>query len=113
MKKIKLNISKEKLDTIGKYAKKGCEIAGYIASVALSYVSVREIVDAVKYSGEVDYGDAVDAIMSSDMLSSYKEKAVLVLKKGEDSQFYKAIIKVAKSDMMSSYKCETIKKMCE
>lgn len=113
MKKLNLSIDQKKLDTIGKVVKKGCEIAGYAVSIALSYVSVRDMLDAVKYSGEVDYGDAVDAIMSSDMLSSYKEKAVTVLKKGEDSQFYKAIIRVAKSDMMSSYKCDTIKKMCE
>lgn len=113
MKKLNLSIDKKKLDNIGKIAKKSCEIVGYAAGVVLSYVSVRDVLDTIKYSGEVKYSDAVDAIMSSDMLSSYKEKAVVTIPKGEDSQFYKAIIRVAKSDMMSSYKCDTIKKMCE
>lgn len=107
-----MNISINK-DKVMKYAKKGCEIAVYVGGIVLSYVSVRDVVDAVKYSGEVDYGDAVDAIMSSDMMSSYKEQAVTMLKKDADSQFYKAIIRVVKSDMMSSYKCDTIRKMCE
>lgn len=107
-----MNISINK-DKMIKYTKKGCEIAGYIGGIVLSYVSVRDVIDTVKYSGEVDYGDAVDAIMSSDMMSSYKEQAVTTLKKDESSQFYKAIIRVVKSDMMSSYKCDTIRKMCE
>lgn len=105
-----MNINK---DELMKCAKKAVEIAVYVGGIALSYVSVRDVIDGIKYSGEVDYGDAVDAIMSSDMMSSYKEQAVTTLKKDESSQFYKAVIRVIKSDMMSSYKVDTIRKMSE
>lgn len=48
------------------------------------------------------YSDAVNAIMESDMFSSDKRRAVSVLKRDGDTEFYKAIIAVAKDDSMFS-----------
>jgi hypothetical protein len=58
-----------------------------------------------------DYGDAVEAIMDSDMFSSDKEKAMEALKVDGDSGYYKAVIHVANSDTFSSSKAKTIMSM--
>ena len=104
------NLDKEK---IGKFAKKTCEFAIYGVATILSYVSVKDTLDVIRYSGIVDYGDAVHAIMNSDMLSSYKTKAVEILPKDGNSDLYKAIIGVVRSDMLSSNKVKSIENICE
>ena len=90
--------------------------AGKIVGVAVFYglayaatkVSVNDVIDMVRYKGNVKYGDAVDVIMSSSMYSSDKNKALLALKKDKDSDYYRAVIRVVKSNMFSSDKIKTI-----
>lgn len=101
----------KKLETIRKYARKGCQILMYGLVTSLSYLSVRDILDIAQSSGDVGYGDAVNAIMSSDMWSADKNKAVMVLSKEENSEFYKAVIHIANSDMWSADKVRAIKNM--
>lgn len=106
-------INKQQLDTVGKYAKKGCKLLAYGLVTVLSYVSVSDLYDMVRYSGDISYSDAVGAIMNSNMYDSSKTKIISVLTKDADSEFYKTIIQVVKSDMYDSSKVSTILNMCE
>lgn len=105
----KLNVSKE---TVGKFAKNGCRIVLYGLATILPYISVKDTVDMVRYSGNVGYSDAVGAIMSSGMWSSDKHTVVSMLKKDGDVEYYRAIIQVVKSSMYSADKVETIRNIC-
>lgn len=106
----KFNVNKE---TVGKIAKKGCAVVLYGIAAVLPYISVKDTINVIRYSGNVGYGDVVDVIMNSDMLSSYRKEAIEVLPKDGDSELYKSIIAVVQSDMMSSYRVETIKNICK
>lgn len=63
--------------------------------------------------GRASYSDTITAIMTSDMLSSYKNRAVSLIPKNAGSDVYGAIIQVMKSDLCSSYKLDAIKHICE
>lgn len=107
---------KETMKTVGKYLKSGCKIAAYGAATILSYLSLSDIkqyVRDVSIDVNADYGDAVNAIMSSNMWSEDKKEAVQALSKGESAAFYKAVIKIANSNMWSADKAETIMEMCK
>lgn len=105
----KINFNKEQ---VGKIAKKDCEFAFYGVATVLSYVSVKDTLDVVRYSGSVDYSDVIGCIMNSAMYSSDKSKLVGVVPKDRDADFYKAIIKVVQSSMYSSDKVKVITGMC-
>ena len=107
-------LNEEQLHNIGGYVKTGCKFAAYAVVAVLSCSSVTdEIFRKIRYTGDVDYSDAVNAIMHSDMMSSYKRDAVEALPKDKDCKFYKSIIHVVSCDMMSSYKVDLIKRMGE
>ena len=61
---------------------------------------------------DYEYGDAVGAIMNSDMLDSDKTKVASVIQLNYSTEIYKAIVYVAESDMLSSKKRETILNIC-
>lgn len=114
MGKFKINF-----DTVGKCVKKGCELAAYGFMTVMTVMATKDAVDMMNrsvdmtYIGNVRYSDVFSAIMSSDMMSSYKKEAASLLPKDGDSELYKAVIHVLRSDMMSSSKLETIKSICE
>ena len=62
----------------------------------------------MRYKGNVKYSYAVDVIMNSSMFSSDKNRAVAVLNKNEDAEYYRAVIKVVKSNMYPSDKIRAI-----
>lgn len=98
-------LSEKQLHTIGKYVKAGCKFAAYGLLTVLSCSSITDEI--------VGYSDAVDAIINSDMLGSYKREAVDALLKDQDNEFYKAVIHIVNSDMLGSYKLDSIKRLCE
>ena len=102
---MKFKITKE---TVGKIGKIGGILTLYGLATMVSRVSVNDLIDNIRYSGDVSYGDAICAIMDSDMLDSYKKEAMKLLKKEQDVEYYKMIIKIVRSDMLSSYKIEAI-----
>ena len=107
------------LDTVGKYVKKGCELAAYGFITVMSVMATKDAVEMmtrstdITYIGNVGYSDVFSAIMDSDMLSSNKKEAAAILPKDGDSELYKAILYVLGSDMLSSTKLETIRSICE
>ena len=105
---MKIKITKE---AIGNVAKAGGMVILYGLAAMASRVSVKDVIDTVRYSGNVGYSDAFGAIMDSDMMSSYKNEAIELLKREQDVEYYKAGIKLVHSDMMSSYKMSAIKKI--
>ena len=102
---MKFKITKE---TVGNIAKVGGLAMLYGLAVMGSKVSINDMIDKIRYSGDVSYSDAFDAIMDSSMLDSYKQAAMRLLKHDGDSEYYKAVIKIIKSSMLGSYKIESI-----
>lgn len=83
-----------------------------LSCLALIAPHVENSIDAVKrLTAKADYSGAIGAIMSSNMMSSYKKEAVEAVQKDRDADYYKSVIEIINSDMLSSYKVETIKKI--
>ena len=101
------------METVGNCVKTGCKIVGTIFVVLLPYLPVKDIMDMIRFSGKVGYGDAVEVIMSSSMYSGDKNEAMSMLSKDGDSEYYKAVVCVMKSGMYSSDKLEAIKNINE
>lgn len=108
MKKFNLNMK-----TVGNFAKKSGKVALYGLATVMSYVSMKDVTEMVRYSGNVKYSDAINAIMESSMFGSDKNKIVAMLKKDGDADYYKAIIKVVKSNMFGSDKVKAIEYICD
>lgn len=96
-----------------KLAKKGCGIVLPIIGTVVCTDLVKDIYNDIRYSGKVGYDDAVKAILGSNMYSTNKQDAISVLKMGESSEYYKAVIMTARSSMYSYDRYETIKNMSE
>lgn len=112
--RFKGRLNQEQLNNIGRLAKKGCKYLFYGAVAILSCSNVTdEIFKSMRYADGATFSDAVEAIMDSDMMASYRDEAISALTKDGDSELYKAIIHIANSDMMGSYKVDAIKRLCE
>ena len=98
-------------NTVANVVKQVSKLVIPVVGVVLSNITVSELLNAFRYCGDVDYNDAVKAIMNSDMISSYKTEAISVLKRDETSEYYKAVISTINSDMISSYKVNVIRSM--
>ena len=61
----------------------------------------------------VGYYDAVNSIMESNMLDSYKREIVEMIKPDSNSDYYNSVISVLESNMLDSYKRDTIKTLSE
>ena len=85
----------------------------YTLVFAASSGLVEDIIDKVRFSGNVKYSDAVKVITDSGMFSADKQQALAVLKQNKDADFYKAVIQVVKSNMYSSDKLKTITNLCK
>lgn len=113
MKEINKVFTKKNLKPIGNFVKRTGAVIIPILGVALSSISVKDLLDMFRYNSDAEYNDAVKAIMDSNMLGSDKAKMMEVLKREEDSEFYKAVISTVKSNMLGSTKVEIIKNMCK
>ena len=102
---------RENLKPVGDFLKKSWKVIVPILGVALSSVSGADILHMYRYSGEVGYDDAVEAIMDASMMGSDKAKLMQILKRDENSEYYKAIISTVKSSMMGSTKIEIIRNL--
>lgn len=101
----KLNITK---GTIKDTFKVVCTIALYGMAIAKSSNAAENMIDMVRYSGNVKYSDAVGAIMDSNMFDSRKNEALELLEQGKDAEYYKTVIRIVKSDMFDSNKIRAI-----
>jgi hypothetical protein len=104
-------VGKDTMKTVANVAKslKGAIIP--VLGVVLSSITISDLLNAVRYSGNVGYDDAVKVIMNSNMLASYKTEAITVLKHDGTPDYYRAVISTVNSDMMSSYKVDAIRNM--
>lgn len=110
MKGIKNIVTKEQLSSIGNVIKDGAKIIAPILGVVI-FSNAGSIAHKVRYSGKVNYGDAVNVIMNSSMWSEDKSKVISFLKTDGDSDFYRSVISVVKSSMWSNDKVKTIEDM--
>lgn len=110
MKKFNQALSKERLYAIGNVVKEYSKVLGPVIGYVLysNRGAIADVLEELRYSGNVNYNDAVKVIMNSNMLTSYKTDIMKILKKNESSEYYKTIINVVKSDVLSSYKVEMI-----
>lgn len=95
---------------VGEFAGDLCKIVGYGLALVLphaivGYVSSKNDTTTVT----ANYSGAVEAIMKSDMMSSYKQEAINALKTDGSIDYYKAVIHVVYSSAMSSYKVNMIR----
>lgn len=88
----------------------GCKVALCVGLISLPYLSASSSSRNRKYTTyeRVNYGDAVQAVMSSDMYSHDKSKVVGLLKQNADSAYYSAVIAIVKSDMFSHEKIKSV-----
>ena len=101
---------KDVLVTTGKGLKKGAEIAiPILVSITLSKNGKR-IINKIRYSGNVTYDDAIEAIMDDkDMYSSSRDEAIKLLRPNESSSYYRNVIRAVNSDTYASAKISMIK----
>lgn len=103
----------ETMNTVGIVAKKGCKLLAQGLIGALSYVSVKDLLEMIVKDNNASYSDAVDAIMSSNIYSDDKKEMISALRTDGDSEFYKAVISIVNGGMYSSSKVECVKDMCK
>ena len=107
---MKLNISKE---AVGKIVRGGLNIAVGLLVLALPSLTRESVTVVARPASEAKYSDAVQAIMNSAMLDSYKREIVGLLKQDGDSEYYRTVIMTISSDMLDSYKRDVIKELSE
>ena len=107
---MKLNISKE---AVGKFVKGGLNIAVGLLVLGLPSLTRENVTVVARPTSEAKYSDAVQAIMNSFMLDSYKKEMIRVLKQDGNSEYYRAVIMTISSDMLDSYKRDIIKELSE
>lgn len=100
------------LRTVGKIAVKFCGLALYGLLATKSFRVKVDMADehAVTAPG---YGDAIAAIVESDMWDTDKDKVVSVLKRDEYVEYYKSVISIVNGDMWSTTKVNMIEKLNE
>lgn len=86
-------MSKIDLKTVGKHVIKACELV-LCGLVVTKAVESNEQVSVSNNFLPVTYGDAVKAIMDSDMWSHDKEYAIAALKRYETTDYYSAIVNI-------------------
>lgn len=106
----KNNITKEHIGNIVKIG--GIALVYGLASMA-SRTSVKDVINTIRYSGDVTYGDVVSAVMESDMFDSNKTKVIELLKRDQSVEYYKTIIDIVHSNMFDSNKIKAITILCE
>lgn len=93
------------------------ELVGGAVSYVVMIAAYRKFMERMCESTSSDivyYGDAVGAIMRSDMYSHDKADAVAALKRTGNTEFYKAIIHIADDTSMFSHdKVSMIKALSE
>lgn len=103
----KLNVNWE---PVGKFAKTTLEIVVYGALALASIKYSESITKSLNVDTRDTYGDAVEAIMDSGMLSSYKTEVIAMLKRNGTADYYRSVIRVIEDDsMLSSYKIDMVK----
>ena len=93
-------------------AKKCCKIIiPIIALGVLGRVEKPVSNNITYYNSEANYGNAVKAVMNSDMFPSHKNDTVSILPMNQTSSFYIGVIETVNSDMFSSNKVSCVKSM--
>lgn len=103
----------DNIKKIGKCVGKGLVVAGasvFTLMAAVVSASVEEQECKLKTES---YYDAVKSIVESNMLSSYKQEMISMLKHDAEPVYYKTVAEIVKSSMLDSYKIEMIKSLNE
>lgn len=64
--------------------------------------------DIMDARNEPGYGDVIQEIAQSDMMTVYKQRSIKYVKRNETPDYYQAIAAIVKSDMASSDKANAI-----
>lgn len=105
--------NEKNLKVVGQAVKRSCNAIVPVLVMALSTLSVGEVLDMIRYNGNVGYDDAVKAIMDSSSPSYDKTRIMQLLKRDENSEYYGAVIHTMKSSMPSYAKVEIIQNLCK
>ena len=95
------------LRTVGRVAVKVCSlvVCGLLATKSFKVNVDMSDEHRVTYPS---YGDAITAIVKSDMLDSTKNEIASVLKRDEYIEYYRSVISIVNSDMLDSTKRDMI-----
>ncbi len=102
---MKINITKEQ---VGSALKSGGKLVLTAFIIGFASLVKDKACSTQTYIGEVGYGDAVSAILSSDMFDYNKTKAIELLKRDESGEYYRAVISAINSELFDSNKIRTI-----
>lgn len=108
MKGDKKILSKEHKEALKNFAKNSYKVVIPVFGLVLSRISFSDIQKVLCVNGPVGYNEAVDAIMHSSMWADDKTKAVSILKRGESSEYYRAMISIVKSSMWADDKIKAM-----
>ena len=61
-----------------------------------------ENISSCRMKEEPGYGDVIQEIMQSDMMTVHKQRSIKYVKRNETPDYYQAIMTIVNSDMMSS-----------
>lgn len=100
------------LRTVGKFAVKVCGLALY-GLLATKSLKVKVDMSDGHDSTAPGYGDAIAAIVDSDMWDGYKDEVISVLKRDEYVEYYKSVISIVSGDMWDGYKVDMVKRLNE
>ena len=105
--------NEKNLKVVRQVAKRSCNVIVPVLVMALSTLSVGEVMDMIRYNGNVGYDDAVKVIMDSSIPSYDISRIMQFLKRDENSEYYRAVIHTIKSSMSSYTKVEIIQNLCK
>lgn len=100
------------LRTVGKFAVKVCGLALYGLLATKSFRVKIDMPDKHEATAP-GYGDAMVAIVESDMLDSTKDMFASVLKRDEYVEYYRSVISIVNGDMLDSTKRRMIESLNE
>ena len=100
------------LRTVGKFAVKFCGLALYGLLATKSFRVKVDMSDEHKAT-DPRYGDAIAAIVKSNMLDSTKNRVVSALKRDECVEYYRSVISIVNGNMLDSTKCRMIENLDE
>ena len=101
--------NKETAEKVAGYFVTGCKVVvPFIGMTLIGKMSEINTTNSNKFYRYADYGDAVEAVIESDLIGSYKKEIIDMLDKNGTIEYYRSVITIINSDLIGSYKKEMI-----
>lgn len=102
-------LKNEILSKTGAVVKKACNVVVPVL-MGLRFTGMdKQILKAIRYSGNVKYDDAIRAITESNMLGSSMAEAMDLVQSNMETEYYRAVISAIQSNALGSTKLVMLK----